>query len=131
MKGKLVLGLLAAIFLAACGGASSPSDLRAEGWTLVARNDLGEEYYLRRADEPNLVYWQTIRTRNSEIVLKREYDCPRDRYRDVKAPTDEISRRRLPYDKGWKSISKQFSDSVPRYISEMICRGQIVPDSFA
>ncbi len=130
MKSKFVFGLLVTFYLAACGGTGSRSDLSAEGWTLVARNDLGEEYYLRRADESSLVYWQTIRTRGSEVVLKREYDCPRNRYRDVKAPVDELNRRRLRYDKEWKSISSQISDSVPRYISEMICRGEIVPDSF-
>ncbi|WP_209940181.1 hypothetical protein [Ruegeria sp. HKCCE4148] len=131
MLKKIVLVCAAAITLTACDTTTmgTGTNLQEAGWLLVAKNDERSEFYIRKAEGvPGTVYWETIRTSDSEFVFQREYDCKNRRYRDLIAPVERTKGLRLKHrNKEWAPMSSLIPDSAPAYIADMICSGRIVP----
>ncbi|WP_170782391.1 hypothetical protein [Ruegeria lacuscaerulensis] len=131
MLKKIALVCAAYVVLTACDVSTmgTGTNLQDAGWLLVAKNDAQSEFYIRKAEGvPGNVYWETIRTSQSEFVYQREYDCRNKRYRDLTAAVERTKGLQLGnQNKEWAPISSLIPDSSPAYIADMICSGRIVP----
>ncbi len=131
MLKKIALICATAVTLSACDTSTmgTGTNLQDAGWLLVAKTDDRSEFYIRKAEGvAGTVYWETIRTSDSEFVVQREYDCKNKRYRNLTAPVERTEGLRLKHrNKEWTPISSLIPDTAPAYIADMICSGRIVP----
>ncbi|WP_170756414.1 hypothetical protein [Ruegeria lacuscaerulensis] len=92
-----------------------------KGWTPISDGQNGRTFYLRKAEEGGNVYWTMDAKPGFELLAKIEFDCARNRFRDLIPMHNRISGYTAPHNKDWQSVSDFPPDSVVPIIRMNVC----------